>query len=61
MEDAAAKYRWDVMWGRTRRETADGYIASGAAKRRRDGGWDMRFAASRYVADVEAGKPSIWA
>lgn len=61
MEDAAHKSRWDVMWGPTRRETADSYIASGAAKRRRDGQWDMRYTASRFVADVESGKPSIWA
>jgi hypothetical protein len=56
-----AVYRWDVMWGHTRRQIADDYILTGKAKRRKDGGWDRRYRASRFVEDVESGRPSLLA
>jgi hypothetical protein len=53
--------RWDVDWGRTPRQIADDYIANGEARRRKDGKWDMRYRASRFVDRVKTGKVGFWA
>lgn len=54
-------YFWFVSYGRTMREIADDYIASGKAVRRKDGKWDRRYRASRFVERVELGKTSLFA
>lgn len=54
-------YFWFVSYGRTMREIADVYIASGRAVRRKDGKWDRRYSASRFVESVESGKASLFA
>jgi hypothetical protein len=46
--------RWDIMWAesgeqRYRRELA-------TARRRKDGGYDMRYVGSRYLVGYEAGE-----
>lgn len=58
MEIMAAHYRWDVLWGRTLGEIMRARIASGEAVRRKDGGWDMRYRASRCVKDwIDQARP----
>lgn len=47
--------RWDIFWGQTAKELAAQYERDGDVRYRKDGGYDRRFAVSRFVKRVRDG------